>query len=270
MFETQRLNMRFPVPAPTSPQLNAAGKPAVQQHSLAQSLSFHLIPGVLITLTFIGIAAVANRLELPASLALLTTWLVVGLPIELGILLYQGWRINGRPSLTNIVLYREPVPMRQYLWLVPILLIWTAATSTVLIPVVEALRQILFPWWPDWLLLSNFVENMGRYPHIVLWVMVILSFVLNITIPSVEELYFRGYLLPRMARWRKWAPLISVVLFSLYHFWLPWENPTRIIALLPLVYLVQLKRNIYVGIAVHCLLNTVGSLGLLVLVLAKR
>jgi membrane protease YdiL (CAAX protease family) len=94
-------------------------------------------------------------------------------------------------------------------------------------------------------------------------------FVLNIATPITEELYFRGFLLPRMARWGIWAPLISVALFSLYHFWLPWENPTRIIALLPLVYAVQWKRNIYLSIAVHSLLNTIGSIGLLMLVLNR-
>lgn len=268
-METQSLPMPFPVPALVSPQFNAASKQAVEKHSLRQSAMFHLLPGLLITLAFIGTAAVTSRFELPASLALLMAWLIMGLPLELGILLYQGWRRNGRPSLANIVLYREPVPIRQYLWLVPVLLVWTAVISTLLIPVAEALRQVLFPWWPDWLLLSNFVQNMGRYPGSVLWVMVILSFVLNITIPYIEELYFRGFLLPRIARWRKWAPLLSVVLFSLYHFWLPWENPTRVIALLPLVYVVQLKRNIYLGIAVHCLLNTIGSIGLLALVLSQ-
>ncbi len=97
--------------------------------------------------------------------------------------------------------------------------------------------------------------------------MVVLSFVLNIAIPIIEELYFRGFLLPRMARWGNWAPLISVALFSLYHLWLPWENPTRIIALLPVIYAVQWKHNIYLSIAVHALLNTIGSIGLLVLVL---
>ena len=98
--------------------------------------------------------------------------------------------------------------------------------------------------------------------------MVVLSFVMNIAVPIVEELYFRGYLLPRMARWGNWAPLINVVLFSLYHFWLPWETLNRIITLLPIVFVVQWKRNIYLSILVHCLLNTIGSIGLLALVLS--
>ena len=238
-----------------------------RQHSWSQILWFHLLPGLLIVFIFIAIAAVMGRFDLPASLALLITWLVAGIPIELGILLYQGWKQNGRLSLQGIALYREPLPFRQYLWLVPLLLVWTAIISTIFVPLAESLRQTLFWWWPEWLVLSNFVQKMDEYPASILWTIVVLSFVLNIAIPVMEEIYFRGFLLPRMSHWNQWAPLISVVLFSLYHFWLPWENPTRIITLLPVVYAVQWKHNIYLNILVHCLLNTIGSIGLLILVL---
>jgi membrane protease YdiL (CAAX protease family) len=241
----------------------------VRQHPWSQILWLHLLPGLLILVVFTAIAAVMARFNLPASLALLITWLVAGIPIELGILLYQGWQQNGLLSLQGIVLYREPLPFRQYLWLVPVLLVWTAIISTLFVPLAEALRQTLFWWWPDWLLVSNFVQKMDQYPASVLWAIVVLSFVLNIAIPVMEEIYFRGFLLPRMIHWNQWAPLISVVLFSLYHFWLPWENPTRIITLLPVVYAVQWKRNIYLSIMVHGLLNTIGSIGLLVFVLNR-
>jgi membrane protease YdiL (CAAX protease family) len=51
-----------------------------------------------------------------------------------------------------------------------------------------------------------------------------------------------------------------VVLFSLYHFFSPWQNPGRILAFAPWVYVVWRKKNIGIGIAVHCLMNTVGML----------
>src|SRR5512140_1181806 len=72
----------------------------VRQQSLLQVILFHLVPGVIITGVFSGIAALMSPSGLPASLALLTTWLVAGVPLLLGILLYQGWRQNGRPSLS--------------------------------------------------------------------------------------------------------------------------------------------------------------------------
>jgi hypothetical protein len=81
----------------------------------------------------------------------------------------------------------------------------------------------------------------------------------------VEELYFRGYLLPRIPASRTWAPLVNVILFSLYHFFTPWQNALRIVALVPLVYAVSWKRNIYLSIFTHCLLNTLGVLPALLL-----
>lgn len=61
--------------------------------------------------------------------------------------------------------------------------------------------------------------------------------------------------------------LIITVLFSLYHFWLPWQNISRILGVLPYTYAVRKKENLYIGIFVHCLCNLVGSVQLLVMVL---
>ncbi|HDZ12889.1 MAG TPA: CPBP family intramembrane metalloprotease, partial [Bacteroidetes bacterium] len=54
-----------------------------------------------------------------------------------------------------------------------------------------------------------------------------------------------------------WTPLIHSALFSLYHIWTPWMFVARTLGVLPLVYIVKRKRNIYLGIIVHCLLNSV-------------
>ena len=84
--------------------------------------------------------------------------------------------------------------------------------------------------------------------------------------PVVEELYFRGYLLPRIAWLGRWAPVLNTVLFSLYHFFTPWANVGRIVALLPMVYTAWWKRNIYLSMAVHVLWN-LGAMMLLLAVL---
>jgi membrane protease YdiL (CAAX protease family) len=85
--------------------------------------------------------------------------------------------------------------------------------------------------------------------------------------PLVEELYFRGYLLPRMDKYAgKWAPFLNTVLFSIYHFFSPWENLIRIVATYPLVYLVWKKRDIRFGIFVHIIVNTIGGIYMLLVV----
>jgi membrane protease YdiL (CAAX protease family) len=72
-----------------------------------------------------------------------------------------------------------------------------------------------------------------------------------------------------MARFGRWAPLLNAALFSLYHFWLPAQFFTRLAAVAPLIYAVRWRRNIYLGMAVHVLLNTIGG-GLLVAQVAGR
>lgn len=245
----------------------AAAPPAMERYSILQIVLLHLAPGVIIGLVFAALARIAEVQEMPATLALLVTWLIVGIPILLGTLFYQGFRRNGKLSLRGILLNRQPLPLRQYAWLVPALLVWTAVSSTVLYQFATALREQLFAGQPAWLDLSAFAENPTHYPPSVVWAIVILSAVLNVAVPITEELYFRSYLLPRLPFGRGWSPLVNAVLFSLYHFWLPWDFFGRIIALLPVVYVVQWKRNVYLSILVHCLLNTLGTIGLLVLVM---
>ena len=85
----------------------------------------------------------------------------------------------------------------------------------------------------------------------------------------MEELYFRGYLLPRMEKYAgKWAPLLNTVLFSIYHFFSPWENLIRIAASYPLIHLVWKKRNIRFGMLVHIIVNTIGGIIALFMILA--
>jgi membrane protease YdiL (CAAX protease family) len=85
--------------------------------------------------------------------------------------------------------------------------------------------------------------------------------------PTVEELYFRGYLLPRLpvADWR--AIPVSAALFALQHYWQPW-NWLLIFGLeLILTTLVVRLRCVRLGIVRHTLGNSLPLLVTLVGVL---
>lgn len=51
--------------------------------------------------------------------------------------------------------------------------------------------------------------------------------------------------------------LVHSLLFALYHVWSPWMVLARTLALLPLIYIVRLKRNIGLGMAAHWLINSI-------------
>jgi membrane protease YdiL (CAAX protease family) len=123
---------------------------------------------------------------------------------------------------------------------------------------------------PEWFVRPIDPERVGDYSAGA-WYLTLAAFlVLNGLVgPIVEELYFRGYLLPRMQGLGRWAPLVNVSLFSLYHFWSPWQIVARILGLGPMVYAVQWKRNVYLGMVVHCTLNTI-SVALVVALVTGR
>jgi membrane protease YdiL (CAAX protease family) len=107
-------------------------------------------------------------------------------------------------------------------------------------------------------------EDFAQYSAAALLITWVVGLLVNgMAGPVVEELYFRGYLLPRIERLGAWAPVFNMVLFSLYHFFTPWANVGRIVALLPMVTATWWKRNIYLGVAVHVLWNIGGMLLLL-------
>lgn len=227
---------------------------SAEQHTLPQTILLHLLPGVLITIAFIVLGPVLKQNHLPPLLALLIPILLILIPFELGLLSYLGYQRNGKLSLEGIVLNREHLPLKDYFIFVPVLLFWSVLIFMSLGGLDEAILRRLFGWLPDWFQINQFVSTNTSRP--VLTVTFVLFLVLNgIAGPLVEELYFRGFLLPRIEYLKGWAPLINVLLFSLYHFFSPWQNITRILAFYPLAYVVRWKKNVYLSMAAHMLLN---------------
>ena len=123
-------------------------------------------------------------------------------------------------------------------------------------PLNDILESKFLNWLPEWYRVRDF----EGYSRRIIAIILILNLVLNgLLAPVLEEIYFRCYLLPRMESWGKSAPIISTLLFSLYHFWQPQIYLTLIIALLPMVYLVWKTKSIRLAIYTHCGLNIVGA-----------
>jgi hypothetical protein len=196
----------------------------------------------------------------PSLLGILIAAAIVILPIELGYLLYRANKLNRSASLKGIVFYREALPKWQYV-VIPLGLVAWGFLATGITPWLDSVvAKILFSWLPEWFFIFDLVQfqDYARPALLVtFWVGLIVN---GFALPIVEELYFRGYLLPRIERFGKWAPLINLSLFSLYHFWTPWEIISRIILLLPWVYVAWRKRNIYLIMIAHCAANTLGWL----------
>jgi membrane protease YdiL (CAAX protease family) len=167
------------------------------------------------------------------------------------------------------VLYRQPVPRGQFLALVGALFVWGIIITTLLTPVDNLVRESLFSWVPRASDATyGLTEGFARYSTTTWLITLAFGLIVNgIAAPVVEEMYFRGYLLPRISRLGAWAPLLNTVLFSLYHFFSPWLNVSRIITFLPTVYAAWWKRSIYLSMIVHILGNVIGSIVTLLVIL---
>jgi hypothetical protein len=228
----------------------------IQPHSVWQSILLHLLPGILLLLFFILAVPIVKNLGLPIRFADMLGVLLVLIPFQLGVLFYEGKKRNGRFSLRGVVVYRERIPLWQYFLWVPLLVVWSSIWALLLSPFGGFLIKTVFSWLPAWFIYS---DNSGT-SRIILVVMVTVYGIANVSAAIVEELYFRGYLMPRLSRLKGWAPLVNTVLFAFQHFLTPWQQPFIILGVLPQAYLVSKKRNIYLGILAHSILNLLSTI----------
>jgi membrane protease YdiL (CAAX protease family) len=232
-------------------------EPLDDEHSLGRSVFLHLLPGFAMLAFYAVFSPFVVRLGFPPTFAGSLSILFVLLPLEVGLLLYLGRQRNGRVSLAGIVGYRERLPMWQYLVFVPLLVFWYFMASSWWRSVEHALAGP-FSW------VTNIVPSDNpnvHYPATIFLIAAIAQILTSgVIAPIVEELYFRGHLLPRLGKFGLWAPMIGATLFSFQHVWTPLEDPGRIIAWLPVVYLVWRKRSIYPGIVFHLVTNMTAVL----------
>lgn len=240
--------------------------PDIPQQSFLHSATLHLLPGVLTTVLFVITAPILFSLGYPSNFAFLLAGLFVLVPFELGFLFYQGKKRNGTLSLDGIVLYREPMSLTKYVLFAAVLLLYGNFILVVVYPpIAKMLTNTLFFWLPDWFFMSSLLT----YSKSLALMTALLGLVVNgFVAPITEELYFRGYLLPRISRFKAWAPVFNGVLHSLYHLWMPWQAPGLILGLLPAAFVVWWKRNIYLGMIIHVVGNVLGSILTLVTILS--
>ena len=257
----------------TTPDLSQAGernfhpavaKVSIPQHSLLTSIIMHLLPGVVFLAVWFLAAPLVQRWELPVAIAGSLAILFGQLPLVLGILLYQSRKETGHFSVWEVIAYRRPIPLWQYLIFVPLLCIWYFQGSSIW----TSLQNDLFtslPWLPRWLENPLPFVDQGSHSSLVMTITLGVALISSgIIAPIIEELYFRGFLLPRIDRLGVWAVLLNVLLFAFHHLWSPLVNPGRILAWFPIIFIVWRKQNIYIGLYVHLITNLVGN-GLFVL-----
>ena len=224
-----------------------------EQYPFAKLLFLHLFPGAIILAIFITLAYLMQSSAMPAVF-----WLYIAIPIgmiptELGYLLYQGKRQNGQFSLKGVLAYQNPLSWKQYLWMVPVTFLSMLLLLTIAGMGDSWIYTNVFGWVPSWANVE-LLDAADASKPVLLVVVYLFNGLLG---PTIEELYFRGYLLPRMSSYGRWADILHTFLFALYHFWSPWRLVQRTIGVLPLAIAAK-RGNLNIAIVTHILLNTIG------------
>ena len=237
----------------------------MEKHSLPRSIVLHLLPEILGGIVYFLLVPIVKSYGYPSFMALVMAGVLILIPIELGYLFFRK-RKTGENFFGGIVKYLNPIPLWQYFaWIA--LIIVLAGLIFSLLDFTTSYGKELFMWIPSDLFLDMGLE--GNYSKQKLIISYLFFFIfIVVLIPIVEELYFRGFLLPRMPVGSAvGASLFHSALFALYHTWTPWMFVARTFGVLPLIYIVKRKENIYLGIIAHIILNSLDFITGLIFIL---
>jgi len=190
------------------------------------------------------------------------------IPVEWFIILRQSKKYYGKYSLKAALVGQEKQPVMHILFSALVLFGIAGMFSVTIQPLENMLlsepREKLLSLLPvgfDW----NNIEYKKNFPKNIILVTCAIYFIFNVFVgPITEEFFFRGYLTAHNSRYGKWTPVIITIIFSLYHFWLPFHNIFRIFAFLPMAYVSFRKKNIYFCMVSHILCNSFSTISFII------
>lgn len=228
---------------------------SITKHTLLESIVLHLLPGILGGICFYFLSPIVKANGFPTLMALIISGIIILIPFELVFLIYQK-KVTGQNLFNGVIRYFKPIPLWQYIVFIALIII-IAGILFKLLAFTSTFLMSFFEWIPSDMILDMGLDSALTQPKLLFTYLLFLPFIVFV-LPTIEELYFRGYLLPRMpGKLKGWTELTHSGLFALYHTWTPWMFVVRTFGVLPLIYLVKRKENLFLGIGAHCLLNSI-------------
>ncbi len=234
-------------------------------HPMWFSIGMHLLPGILATVAYFPLAKLFWNNNLPVALALYAVIALILVPFEYGVVLLLSKNIDKpqNSKFPSIIKNTEKHSTKSTALFSLIALIWIVGMLggvDKLLGVSAWINENWFGWLPEYYDIAGVYNNPEQYSTGILVLVLVCALIIGgLIAPFAEELYFRGYLLPRMANNTWLAALLGSVFFAMYHLWTPWFFPMRVIGLLPMIFLVWYKKDVRIGIYAHILLNIMGD-----------
>lgn len=214
------------------------------------------LPTTVLTLTYLVLGHLG---KIPHLLLLCILGTVILVPMELGVILSASKKENGTYSLKSAFAGQEKLPV----WKILLIAFTFFGIAGLLSAFVAPIENQIFAGMRD-AVLHNLptgfdwqdYEYLKSFSRPVLIITCIYYAIFNVLIgPITEELFFRGYLTSHYEKQGPFTPILIAILFSLYHFWLPFNNVFRILAFAPVAYVSYKKKNIYISMCFHCFCN---------------
>lgn len=226
------------------------------------------IPTLVLSLTYL---LLGHFCKIPHLLLFCILGTVTLVPIELGVILSASKKENGTYSFKSAFTRQEKMPIWQAMIIAFVLFGIAGLLSVFIAPIenyifAELRASVLnnLSTGFDW---TNF-EYLKSYSKPILIFTCMYYGVFNVLVaPITEELFFRGYLTSHYEKQGAFTPILVAILFSLYHFWLPFNNVFRILAFAPAAYVAYKKKNIYISIFFHCFCNLFSVISFVLMVL---
>lgn len=213
-------------------------------------------PTIVLSLSYL---LLGNFCNIPHILLFCILGTAILVPIELSAILSASKMENGVYSFKSAFVGQEKLPPWKVLIIAFVFFGVAGLLSTFVAPIenqifAEMRTALIYnlPIGFDW---TNY-EYIKSFSKPILILTCVYYGIFNVLIgPITEELFFRGYLTSHYKKQSSFLPILIAVLFSFYHFWLPFNNVFRILAFAPVAYVTYRKKNLYISICFHCLCN---------------
>jgi len=234
--------------------------------SITKLLLLIFIPSLISTALYITIGTYWQGI--PSICLFLIVFIFTLLPFELGVVLYDNKKQNGKFGIKiAFANYERQKWWKTVLWGIT-LFAFAGIMSFTLGEIENKLTADLSSWlfyklgeYFNW---NNFGQ-IKTYSKGILIFTGILYIVTNAFVfPVAEEIYFRGYLTNNLQKQGLFVPVLVSVLFSLYHFWLPFNNIFRITVFVVAYVITYKKKDIGIAIVFHCLCNLYSSVSFII------
>jgi hypothetical protein len=235
---------------------------AVPRLSVGQAVGLQILPGVPALVVFLAAAALFANRGLPVILALYVAILVGEVPATWAVMVWQAKR-EGRSDLASLFPWRRRLPRWQYLAIgLPLAIVSLLIMGSLQTTVAESLRTSLFAWVPQWAVLdmAGGFEGISRNTLLTIWILGLVS--ATLLGGATQELFARGFLLPRTAHLGHGAPVLNAAAFAVLHLVSPWSWPVFFLVSLPWAFAVFRTRSIQLGLVGHVGMLVIMWLGM--------